>query len=150
MNDWEQVMSDSSEASVGLSESVLEHFYRPRHGGVAALDDVSSCRGCAGAVKSGTEVCFDLRIDSAGTITDLSWQVYGCPSTLAAASWLAERIKGGSVSAASSLTALDVERALQVAPRLRSRLLLVEDALRAALNSAGALTTANGSPADEQ
>lgn len=117
------------------SPAVLEHFRRPRHGGRLDGDDASLCMGCAGAVKSGTEVRFELRVSADDRIIDVAWQAYGCPSTLASASWLAERVLGLSGVDAGQVTALDMVRALDVSPQRRSVTMIVEDALGAALRS---------------
>lgn len=125
-------LSNTLRKRAGFSQPVLEHFHRPRHGGELSGDPRMICTGIAGAVKSGAQVRFQLRMKG-GVVADVGWQVYGCPSTIASASWLAERVHGRTVAEAGSLTALEISQALQLAPDRRSRAMIVEDAFRAAL-----------------
>lgn len=76
-------------------------------------------------------------MDQGGTIQDVAWQVYGCPWTIAAASWLAEQVRGRAVTEVDDLTAMSISDALGIVPERRSRAMTVEDAFRAALREFG-------------
>jgi NifU-like protein involved in Fe-S cluster formation len=59
------------------------------------------------------------------------FQVYGCPHTVAAASWLAECLEGKAVDALLRLDMQEVARALGVPLEKMGKLLRIEDALHA-------------------
>jgi NifU-like protein involved in Fe-S cluster formation len=91
--------------------------------------------GGAGSHGEGTEVHFWLKCNE-GRIAAISFQAYGCPHTIAAAAWIAQRARGLGLSDAQDRNWLEVERALAVPPEKRGRLLIVEDALRSAVKQA--------------
>ncbi|MEX0729195.1 MAG: iron-sulfur cluster assembly scaffold protein [Aquisalimonadaceae bacterium] len=128
-------LSNSPVMVSDFSAAVLNHYRRPRCAGELHGDMRMVCSGIAGAVKSGVLVQFQLRLSTDGTITEVGWQAYGCPSTLAAASWLAAQVQGKSVSDVATVTAVQISRALQLAPDRLGRAVIVEDAFRAALQA---------------
>lgn len=97
------------------------------------------CTGEAGRVAEGTRVRFSLRL--AGTrIEAVRYRAYGCPFTLAACEWLARELRGRQLGEpiATALTAavgrpVEWAAALGIPPQRLGRLLVVEDALRAAI-----------------
>ena len=97
-------------------------------------------RGEAGREAQGTRVCFALRLLE-GRIAVARFRAYGCPHTLATCEWLARRLEGHSV-AGGALEAPGVGNPLEWSERLGlpgaklGRLLVIEDALRAALAQA--------------
>jgi NifU-like protein involved in Fe-S cluster formation len=113
---------------------VVELFGRlPFAGGMQPAADVYT--GSAGGQTFGTEVRFWLKC-SGDRIQAISFQVFGCPHTIAAAAWVAQRARGLTLADVERTAWLEVERALGVPPEKRGRLLIVEDALRAASKSA--------------
>lgn len=66
-----------------------------------------------------------------GTIRAVRFQVYGCPHTVAAASWAAEWLEGAAVERIGHWDAHDAAAALDVPVEKLGKLLLLEDALRA-------------------
>jgi len=91
--------------------------------------------GAAGGQGQGAEVHFWLKCGNA-RIQAISFQAYGCPHTIAAAAWVAQRARGLTLVDIERTAWLEVERALAVPPEKRGRLLIVEDALKAAVKSA--------------
>jgi NifU-like protein involved in Fe-S cluster formation len=91
--------------------------------------------GVAGGQTYGAEVRFWLKCQD-GRIQAISFQAFGCPHTIAAAAWVAQRARGLTLADVERTAWLEVERALGVPPEKRGRLLIVEDALRAASKSA--------------
>ncbi len=91
--------------------------------------------GAAGGQGQGAEVHYWLKC-SGERIQVISFQAYGCPHTIAAAAWVAQRARGLSLADVERAAWLEVEHALAVPPEKRGRLLIVEDALRAAAKSA--------------
>lgn len=98
-------------------------------------------RGEAGREALGTRVRFALRLTQ-GRVAAVRYRAYGCPHTLAACEWLARQIEGRALAGAfagGTLEALGVGSPLEWSERLGvpaaklGRLLVIEDALRAAL-----------------
>jgi len=113
---------------------VVELFGRlPFAGRMQSGADVST--GAAGGQSFGAEVRFWLKC-SGGRIQAISFQAFGCPHTIAAAAWVAQRARGLTLADVERTAWLEVEHALGVPPEKRGRLLIVEDALRAASKSA--------------
>ncbi len=89
--------------------------------------------GEAGREQRGTRVRFTLRLDG-DRLLEVRYRAYGCPYTLAACEWLARRLEAGGVALIGAPG--DWAQALQIPPARMGRLLVVEDALQAALASA--------------
>jgi len=104
-------------------------------------------RGEAGREALGTRVRFALEL-AEGRVGAVRYRAYGCPHTLAACEWLARQLEGrafavgafaGGAFAGGALDALGVGTPLEWVERLGlpqaklGRLLVIEDALRAAL-----------------
>lgn len=64
-----------------------------------------------------------------GNIADLRFSVFGCPHTIAAADWIAERLQGAPVAALRRLDLPAAARALAIPRDKAGKLLLIEDAL---------------------
>jgi NifU-like protein involved in Fe-S cluster formation len=91
--------------------------------------------GTAGSQSQGAEVRFWLK-SGGGRIQAISFRAYGCPHTIAAASWLAHQARGLALSEIDRASWREMERALGVPPQKRGRLLIVEDALKSAVKAA--------------
>ncbi|MFT3904754.1 MAG: iron-sulfur cluster assembly scaffold protein [Steroidobacteraceae bacterium] len=115
-----------------LPPEVAALFRAPRHAGAP---QPGAAIGIAGSPALGTQVEFSLRSVS-GRVRDLSFRAYGCPYTLAACEWLAIRLQGVELAAGLPEGPLQWAAALQVPDQRLGRLLVLEDALRAAWNSA--------------
>jgi NifU-like protein involved in Fe-S cluster formation len=93
--------------------------------------------GEAGREDLGTRVRFTLHI-AAKRVLAARYRAYGCPHTLATCEWLAREIEGRAFAGLAALAA-ELESPLAWAERLGvpavklGRLLVIEDALRAAL-----------------
>ncbi len=118
-------------------------------------------RGEAGRVEHGTRVRFSLRV-AGGCVREARYRAYGCPYTLACCEWLARRLRdahlpepavaasaaasaaaAGSAAAAERLAAAvgtpaDWAATLGIPQARLGRLLVIEDALRAALGPGAA------------
>jgi NifU-like protein involved in Fe-S cluster formation len=75
-------------------------------------------------------VRFEVQVDDE-TIREARFRVYGCPHTIAAASWAAESLRGEPVSALSGLDVDSMQRVLNVPKEKLVKLLRIEDALQA-------------------
>lgn len=89
----------------------------------------------AGVREQGTWVRFMLNVQGE-QIRSASHQVYGCPHTLAACDWLAAGLAGRPWRDPGVGGPQDWAQALQIPLDRLTRLLVVEDALRAALDAA--------------
>ena len=90
-------------------------------------------------------VRFEVQADG-DTIREARFRVYGCPHTIAAASWVAESLRGAPVSALEQVDIDGVKRALNVPKEKLGKLLRIEDAVRACAEqlSAAAAPRADG------
>jgi cysteine desulfurase len=92
-------------------------------------------RGRAGRREDGAEVAFELEIAD-GIVKSARFTAYGCPHTLAISAWLCDVLEGAAVAAGTPGTPADWARKFEVPTEKLGRLLIVEDALRAALGPA--------------
>jgi cysteine desulfurase len=88
--------------------------------------------GRAGRRAEGTEVFFELEIDG-GFVKSARFSAYGCPHTVAIAAWLCEVLEGARIDAGIPGSPAEWAASLEVPTEKLGRLLIVEDALRAAL-----------------
>jgi cysteine desulfurase len=87
--------------------------------------------GKAGRRADGAQVLFELEIDD-GFVKSARFTAYGCPHTLALSSWLCEVVEGRKIDAGPPGTPADWAERFEVPTEKLGRLLIVEDALRAA------------------
>jgi cysteine desulfurase len=90
-------------------------------------------QGRAGREPDGTMVFFELRIAD-GIVKSARFSAYGCPHTLAVVGWLCEVVEGSRLDAGPPGTPSDWALKFEVPAEKLGRLLIVEDALHAALN----------------
>ena len=88
-------------------------------------------QGRAGVEAEGTRVFFELKI-AHGIVKSARFSAYGCPHTLAVAAWLCEMLEGARIDAVSLESPAEWARKFAVPTEKLGRLLVVEDALRAA------------------
>jgi hypothetical protein len=94
--------------------------------------------GEAGREQRGTRVRFMLRL-LGEQLVEVRYRAYGCPHTLAACEWLAQQLEAGGRARLGA--AADWAARLGVPPPKLGRLLVVEDALNAALAAADKTVT---------
>lgn len=92
-------------------------------------------RGNAGRRERGTWVQFDLQVQG-GHILDARFLAFGCPHTIAAASWVAEQGRGSSLRAALPEPVQALQERFAVPQEKLGRLLILEDAWLAATRAA--------------
>jgi nitrogen fixation NifU-like protein len=114
----------------GYSETVLDHFERPRNNG--ELDDANAVGFMTNPV-CGDTLLLMLRIRD-GRIEAARWKSDGCVASIAASSLLSELVQGKSVVEAESITREAIVDALGGLPlsKLHSSV-LAADALHQAL-----------------
>jgi cysteine desulfurase len=104
----------------------------PGWGRLDAAADVRT--GHAGDREQGAEVHLWLRTDG-GKVRAARYEAFGCPHLLAAASWLVERLPGLCREDVGAWDWTAAATALAVPPAKHGRLLLLQDALRAAVRN---------------
>ncbi len=111
------------------SPLVERHFATPCNvGQLASGSDVLTAR--AGSQDRGVEILLSARVEH-DRIVALNHRVYGCPHSIAAASWLTERLTGATLQDLARWTWREAATALEVPPEKWGRLLVLEDAVRA-------------------
>lgn len=129
-----------------LGEPLRSLFSQLEHAGeLAAVPNRSLqsrvLRGRAGRRALGTQVHFGLQL--AGLrIERARYRTYGCPYTLATCEWLARRLEGAQLPELSAAglahcigAPADWAAQLGIAPERLGRLLVIEDALQAAVEA---------------
>jgi len=92
-------------------------------------------QGRAGRPADGTAVFFELKIAD-GTVKSARFSAYGCPHTVAVSAWLCEVLEGAPLEAGAPGDPAAWADKFAVPAEKLGRLLVVEDALRAALGYA--------------
>jgi len=130
-------MSDPLGPQVRRLFEALAHAGEPRPAvGDSAAGDSDAVRvvyGDAGREQRGTRVKFMLCL-AGDRLLEVRYRAYGCPYTLAACEWLARRLEAGGRDLIGAPG--DWAQELRIPPARMGRLLVVEDALRAAFAAA--------------
>lgn len=112
------------------SEKVMDHFRNPRNLGV--LENADGI-GEVGNAKCGDIMKIYLKIDD-DTISDVSFETFGCASAIASSSMATELIKGKSIDEALTLTNQAVTEALEGLPAAKIHCsVLAEQAIKKAV-----------------
>jgi len=93
--------------------------------------------GEAGDAASGRLVRLQLRLAADGRIAEARFKAFGCPVTIACASFATERVAGQTCAEAAALTSAEIAQGLELAPDRASAPDLVVAALGAALGTPG-------------
>ena len=112
---------------------VLEHFRAPRHAGAFPVGALDVIEGRAGQARHGREIHVQLQLDAEGRIAACRYRVYGCPATIALCSLASERLPGLSLTEAAEWRGLALFRELELPAEKRPAVLVLEDAVRAAV-----------------
>lgn len=121
-----------SPAHPGYSPKVRALFSELGGAGDPAPGDGVLVSGEARALDRGAWVRFAARIVG-GRFEDCRFRAFGCPHTLAAASFVACRLRGAPLDAVSTLSPAILARELDVPAEKMGRLLVLDDALQALL-----------------
>lgn len=121
-----------------LPAAIRARFAAPRHAGPLEGRFEELRQGEAGEIVQGTWIRLQLGLRH-GRVAAARFAAYGCPWTVAACDWLAERLVGSAAPAAGEAASLggplSWARELGVPEARLTRLLVLEDALRAAWQS---------------
>ena len=114
------------------SKVVLARFWNPQHAGRPDWPAEAMVSGRAGKRRTGSDVVIYLHIVD-NEIRDARFEAYGCPHTIAAVDYMAGQIIGRSVGDALAETPQQVADELGLPPEKLGQVLIVEDAINAAL-----------------
>ena len=130
----------NSGAEDPLGPQVRVLFAALRHAGEPAAAAITARVLCgeAGREQRGTRVRFMLRLVG-DRLVEVRYRAYGCPYTLAACEWLAQQLESGGRDSIGGPA--EWAQKLRIPPARLGRLLVVEDALRAALAAADKTVT---------
>jgi len=129
-------VSRSADTADQLAPRIRALFSALDHAGefVAHEADGAAHRahGEAGREELGTRVQFSLAI-AGQRLVGVRYRAYGCPHTLATCEWLARSLEGRRLDSLAIGDPLEWAQRLDVPAAKLGRLLVIEDALRAAL-----------------
>lgn len=112
----------------GYSDLVVDHFEHPRNSGhLLAAADVIAATG--GSRHGGVEFTLTARIVNE-QVTQIRFRAFGCPHSIAAASWLAERLPGARIEQLEQWHWRDLAAALEIPIAKRGRLLILQDSVQ--------------------
>jgi hypothetical protein len=115
-----------------LSAELRELFEATPGAGAPPAGEAGWRHGRAGSLAA--EACVEvwLRLTPAGAVQALRYRVWGCPHTIVALAWLAQHWPGGRPDSPPGGGPQGWQAALGIPVDKLGRLLIIEDALRAA------------------
>jgi nitrogen fixation NifU-like protein len=116
------------------SARVLDHLASPRNAGSWPRDTPGVQTGESGDEASGRLVRIQVRIAPDGRIAEARFKAFGCPFTIACASFTAARVAGCTRAEAAALSAAEVAAGLELGADRAQAPELALAALRAALD----------------
>jgi len=113
---------------MNYSSEVRQRFLSPYGVGVFERSSLGVVSGEASDRTLNVWVCFQVQVVDS-VISSSRFQVFGCPHTLAAASWVSEWLGGRPAIALRQLNIRSLADMLEVPVEKFGKLLLIEDAL---------------------
>lgn len=113
--------------NLNYNDTVVDHFNRPRNAAPGPCRDATCGEG--GSVSSGVWMEFQLGLDGR-RIQRARFRAYGCPHSIALASWLTERLVGEKLDQEYALDKKEVVSVLELPTEKMRSVLVAEDALR--------------------
>ncbi len=120
-------------AGEGYSAPLLQHFRNSQYAGSFPRDTPGLVSGEASEEGGARIVRIQLLLDADGRIRDARFKAFGCPATIASASFAASRLPGRPLGEAEGLAVAEIVEALDVPEERRGAVELAIAALRAAL-----------------
>ena len=118
---------------MAYSDQVLDHFRNPRNVGALDATDRQVGTGMVGAPHEGDVIKLQIRVDRSGIIEDVRFKTYGCGSAIASTSLATEWVKGKTLDQALQIRHTQIAHELALPPVKIHCSILVEDAIRAAI-----------------
>lgn len=114
-------------------DTVHDHFHNPRNVGKLDKSDPKVGTAIVGKAACGDVVQLQIQVED-GVIKDAKFKTFGCGSAIASASYATELIKGKSAEEAAALRNTDISEYLKLPPVKIHCSLLVEEAVRNAID----------------
>ena len=118
------------------SGTLIDHLRQPRNAGAFEPGTAGVLEGRAGEAE-GDCLQLQLRVDASGIIEESRFLARGCAATIALGSLATEKLAGLSLAQARELSTDALAETLSLPPLRRYCLILVDEAVRAALEGAG-------------
>ena len=118
---------------MAYSDKVLDHYENPRNVGSFSAEDDDVGTGMVGAPACGDVMKLQIRVNDAGIIEDAKFKTYGCGSAIASSSLVTEWVKGKTLDEAMEIKNTAIAEELALPPVKIHCSILVEDAIKAAV-----------------
>ena len=116
-------------------KNVVDHYENPRNVGSFNKNQSNIGTGLVGSPACGDVVKLQIEIDpKTNIIIDTKFKTFGCGSAIASSSYITEHIKGLSIDEAQTIKNTDISKYLNLPPVKLHCSLLVEDAIKNAIN----------------
>ena len=116
------------ENALNYNAVVEDHFRNPRNPAGGPCE--RAVCGRAGSIERGTWIEFQLTLGDDREVERATFRAYGCPHTIALASWLTEYLPGRRLSENFTLDRHVITEELSLPVEKLSTVLVAEDALR--------------------
>lgn len=113
------------------STVVLDYFSEPRHAGDTDPDTGQIVTASVSAGGAGPRITLTGTTADGDEWNQLTWRVFGCPHTMAAAEAACRRFAGAKTTAPAEFTFLELVEELGIPVEKTGRVLLLEDAFSA-------------------
>ena len=117
-----------SEVTLEYSPEVERYFREPVNIGCAETVLPHRIQGEAGSVGHGTWVVIQACVQ-AGRLESIKFLAYGCPHTIAACSWMTEKLTGAPVRELVNFAPDWIASKLDIPVEKKGKLLILQDAL---------------------
>jgi len=120
---------------MAYSEKVIDHYENPRNVGKLDADSDNVGTGMVGAPACGDVMRLQIQVNDEGVIEDAKFKTYGCGSSIASSSLLAEWVKGKKLDEAAAIKNTEIAQELALPPVKIHCSVLAEDAIKAAVKN---------------
>jgi len=118
---------------MAYSDKVLDHYSNPKNVGTLDKSKSNVGTGLVGAPECGDVMRLQIEVED-GIIKDAKFKTFGCGSAIASSSVATEWLKGKSLNEAVMIDNMDLVEELNLPPVKIHCSVLVEDAIKAAIN----------------
>jgi len=115
------------------SDAVWTHYRNPYHAGTLDVGAPDVGTGQVGTQAEGAVLRLQIQVRADGVIGDTRFKAYGCGATIAAGSFAAQQLQGCTLDQAQALESAAFVQALSLPPVKMYCAMLVEDAIKAAI-----------------
>ncbi|PSL49780.1 FeS assembly scaffold apoprotein IscU [Chitinophaga niastensis] len=120
---------------MAYSEKVLDHYNNPKNVGTLDKSKSTVGTGLVGAPEYGDVMRLQIEVDPVTQlIRDARFKTFGCGSAIASSSLATVWLKGKSIDEAIQIHNMDIVEELNLPPVKLHCSVLVEEAIRAAIN----------------